>query len=175
MIYPILVFGSEILRRQCVDVNPGTNVKQLVDDMFETMYNADGVGLAAPQIGKNIKILVIDFYDYVADEKKKKVAMINPIVTVDEKSNYVEDFEGCLSLPGLKKKVLRRDKISVKYFDPDWNEHEESYEGFAARIVQHEYDHIYGKLFIDYSETASISQQLKNIKNRRIQTGYQII
>lgn len=175
MIYPIVVFGNQILREHCRKVEHRSDVKELVDDMFETMYNANGVGLAAPQIGKDLSLLVIDFYDFVKGKRKKQVEMINPELFVDENSKFVVEDEGCLSLPGLQKKVFRKDKIRVKYFDKDWNEHDEEYEGFAARIVQHEYDHLLGKLFIDYSENVTIQKQLKNIKNRSIEPLYDII
>ena len=175
MIYPIVVFGDEILRQQCKKIEHGTDVKQLIDDMFDTMYNANGVGLAAPQIGKNITLLVIDFYDYVDKNKQQQVAMINPELTFDENAKFIAEEEGCLSLPGISKKVFRKDKVRIKYFDENWIEHDEIYDGFAARIVQHEYDHLFGKLFIDYSETATIKQQLKDIKNRNIDINYDII
>ena len=149
-IYPIVVFGHPVLHKRCKDIKPGTNVTDLVKDMFETMYHADGVGLAAPQIDKDLSLLVIDFYDFVEEGRKRQVEMINPELFVDENSKFVAEDEGCLSLPGLRKKVFRKNKIRVKYFDRDWKEHDEEYEGFAARIVQHEYDHLLGKLFIDY-------------------------
>ena len=175
MIYPIVVFGHPVLREQCRKVEFGSDVKDLVNDMFETMYHADGVGLAAPQIDKDLSLLVIDFYDFVEEGRKRQVEMINPELFVDENSKFVAEDEGCLSLPGLRKKVFRKNKIRVKYFDRDWKEHDEEYEGFAARIVQHEYDHLLGKLFIDYSENATIQKQLKQIKNRIIQPSYEII
>lgn len=108
MIYPIVVFGDEVLRKQCKKVEHGTDLKKLIDDMFATMYNANGVGLAAPQIGKDIALLVIDFYDYVGEGRKKQVEMINPELTVDEDSEFVEEKEGCLSLPGICRKVLEK-------------------------------------------------------------------
>ncbi|MDR2402173.1 MAG: peptide deformylase [Cytophagales bacterium] len=175
MIYPIVVFGNKVLRKQCKKVERGEDLKQLIDDMFATMYNANGVGLAAPQIGKDLTLLVIDFSDYVEEGSKWQVEMINPELTLDEDSEFIAAKEGCLSLPGISREVFRKNKISVKYFDRDWQEHDEIYEGFAARIVQHEYDHLDGKLFIDYSETATIKQQLKDIKNRDVDTDYEII
>ena len=168
-IYPIVVFGHPVLHKRCKDIKPGTNVTDLVKDMFATMYHADGVGLAAPQIGLDLNIIVIDFYDYVEKGRSKQVEMINPKLFIDEKSELVAEKEGCLSLPGLRKKVFRKNKIRVKYFDRDWKEHDEEYEGFAARIVQHEYDHLLGKLFIDYLDNqqySSIQQQLEKIKNK---------
>lgn len=174
-IYPIVVFDKPILHKRCKNIKPDTNVTDLVKDMFATMYHADGVGLAAPQIGLDLNIIVIDFYDYVEKGRQKQVEMINPKLFIDEKSELVAGKEGCLSLPGLRKKVFRKNKIRVKYFDRDWKEHDEEYEGFAARIVQHEYDHLLGKLFIDYSENATIQKQLKQIKNRIIQPSYEII
>ena len=174
-IYPIVIFDKPILHKRCNDIKPGTDVTDLVKDMFATMYHADGVGLAAPQIDKDLSLLVIDFYDFVEEGRKRQVEMINPELFVDENSKFVVEDEGCLSLPGLRKKVFRKNKIRVKYFDRDWKEHDEEYEGFAARIVQHEYDHLLGKLFIDYSENATIQKQLKQIKNRIIQPSYEII
>jgi peptide deformylase len=168
-IYPIVIFDKPILHKRCNDIKPGTDVTDLVKDMFETMYHANGVGLAAPQIGLDLNIIVIDFYDFVEEGKKRQVEMINPKLFIDEKSELVAGKEGCLSLPGIVGSVLRRSKITVKYFDRYWQEHCEVYEDFAARIVQHEYDHLNGKLFIEYLEdqqSASIQQQLEKIKNK---------
>ena len=146
-------------------------MKKLIDDMFDTMYNAEGVGLAAPQVGLSIRLLVIDA-DPVSDSypecKNFKRVMINPEITkFSEETISLE--EGCLSFPGIHDKVSRAAKISIKYADGDFNEHEEEVEGFAARIVQHECEHLKGEVFID--DISPIRRQLNKSKLNNIIKG----
>ncbi len=153
MILPIYTYGMPVLRKESEDIAPDyPELKQLIADMFETMYRSDGVGLAAPQIGKAIRVVVItldvlkdDFPEYAGFNK----AYINPhILEYDESETKLLD-EGCLSLPGINEPVRRPTRIRVKYMDEDFNEHEEWVDGYLARVMQHEFDHLDAHLFID--------------------------
>lgn len=149
MIYPIVAYGDPVLKKEAEEIVPGTDLQKLVDDMFETMYEAHGVGLAAPQIGKSLRLFVID--PEPMDEKltDMKMAFINPVM-VEELGDEWAFEEGCLSIPNIRENVNRQAKIRIKFYDLDWNEHEKEYDGMAARVIQHEYDHIEGVLFTDY-------------------------
>jgi peptide deformylase len=159
MIYPIVAYGDPILRKVTRPIEKDeTDIKKLADDMFETMYDASGVGLAAPQIGLNIRIFVVDgtpMNEGEEDDDKDpslegfKKVFINPQILEEEGEEWGFE-EGCLSIPGIRGEVFRPEKVKIKYRDLDWNEHVEEYEGTAARIIQHEYDHLQGKLFTDY-------------------------
>ncbi len=152
MIYPIYVYGSSVLREDARDVPQDyPELKQLVADMFETMYASSGVGLAAPQIGKPLRLFVVDASIYADEEPSLadfKRAFINPEI-VEESETGVVMSEGCLSLPGLNEDVLRPESIRIRYMDEDFNEREEELDSFAARVVQHEYDHLEGIVFTD--------------------------
>ena len=152
MIYPILVYGHPILRMVAKDIDkdyPG--LQQFVLDMFETMYKAEGLGLAAPQVGKSIRLFVIDGHP-IADEEPEfadfKKVFINARIT--ERTGELQLMsEGCLSIPNLREEVNREGHIRIKYFDENWNEFDEVYDGYRARVIQHEYDHLDGILFPD--------------------------
>ncbi len=152
MVYPIVVYGSPILRKKAVEINKDyPEFKQLVEDMFETMYKADGMGLAAPQIGKSIRIFVIDLTALEEDDpslKDFKKAFINPRI-LDEDGDIWTFNEGCLSLPTIREDVNRKSKIRIQYYDENFEFHEENYDGVKARVIQHEYDHLEGILFPD--------------------------
>lgn len=153
MILPIYTYGQPVLRKEAVDITPDyPNLKTLIADMFETMYRSDGVGLAAPQIGKAIRLVVItldslkeDFPEYAGFNK----AYINPHILEVDNTKTESMEEGCLSLPGIHEPVRRPTRIRVKYLDEDFNEHDEWVEGFLARVMQHEFDHLDGHVFID--------------------------
>lgn len=153
MILPIYTYGQPVLRKEAVDITPDyPNLKTLIADMFETMYRSDGVGLAAPQIGKAIRLAVItldslkdDFPEYAGFNK----AYINPHILEVDNTKTESMEEGCLSLPGIHEPVRRPTRIRVKYLDEDFNEHDEWVEGFLARVMQHEFDHLDGHVFID--------------------------
>ena len=143
MILPILTYGSNILRKECVDIDKDyPNLEKLIEDMFETMTNADGVGLAAPQIGKNIRLFVID------NRFGFKKVFINPQI-INKSEDTCEFEEGCLSIPSIKSEVTRPKEITIKYLDENFNKYEENYTEMLSRIIQHEYDHIEGVLFTD--------------------------
>ncbi len=154
MILPIIAYGDPVLRKVSKDIDQDyPNLKQLIDDMFETMYHARGVGLAAPQIGLDIRLFIVDASPFDDDDDKPsyknfKKIFINAYIT-DESGKEWPFSEGCLSIPEIREDVNRLSKINIKYLDENFAEHEESYDGILARIIQHEYDHIEGKLFID--------------------------
>jgi len=152
MIYPIVVYGHTVLRKVAEDIEkdyPGLD--QLIPDLFETMYYSEGLGLAAPQIGKSIRIFVIDGTPVAEDEPSladfKKV-FINAHI-VEKSGEQVLMNEGCLSIPNLREEVLREAKIRITYYDEKWEYHDEVYDGFKARVIQHEYDHLDGIMFTD--------------------------
>jgi len=153
MILPIYIYGQPVLRKVAEDIDGNyPNLKELIANMFETMDHADGVGLAGPQIGLPIRVVVIDL-DVLSDEfpeyKGFRKAYINAhILEVSGEEESME--EGCLSLPGIHEKVNRGNKIHVKYLDEDLVEHDEIVEGYLARVMQHEFDHLEGRMFIDH-------------------------
>jgi peptide deformylase len=150
MIYPIVAYGDPVLKKQARDIEKGTDIRKLVEDMFETMYNANGVGLAAPQIGLDLRLFVVDAEPMDPDNLSGfKKAFVNPEIIEEYDPEWGYE-EGCLSIPGIRSQVMRPSKLTVRYFDTDWNEHTEDLEGLAARVIQHEYDHIEGILFIDH-------------------------
>ncbi len=153
MIYPIVAYGDNVLRKEAEDYPDGSeDLTALVENMFETMYNANGVGLAAPQIGMSHRIFVIDstvMGDKEDQEKGVKRAFINPEI-LDEYGNEWSFEEGCLSIPDVHAEILRPEKLTINYFDELWNEHEEEFDGLTARVIQHEFDHLEGVLFTDY-------------------------
>jgi peptide deformylase len=156
MILPIYVYGQPVLRGEAKDITPDyPNLKELVNNMFETMERADGVGLAAPQVGLPIRLVVIDL-DVMKDDYPElagyRHAFINPrIVELDGEENSLE--EGCLSLPGIHETVKRPSRAHVTYLDEDFQPHDEWVEGYLARVMQHEFDHLEGTMFIDHLST----------------------
>lgn len=149
MIYPIVAYGDPVLKKRAEDIEEGTDLQELVENMFETMYAAHGVGLAAPQIGKSMRLFVIDPEPMGDGLEDMKMAFINPEM-IEELGEEWTFEEGCLSIPDIRENVSRQEKIKIRYYDLDWNEHEQEFDGMAARVIQHEYDHIEGVLFTDY-------------------------
>lgn len=152
MIYPIYVYGSGVLRKECVEIDESyPELPKLIEDMFATMYATEGVGLAAPQIGKDIRLFVVDGTPF-ADEDPTAVdfkkVFINPEI-YEESDEEVLMSEGCLSVPGIHEDVYRPERIKINYLDENFVEHDEELTGWPARIVQHEYDHLDGFVFTD--------------------------
>lgn len=153
MIYPVYVYGTSVLRKKAKEIPrdyPG--LQELVNDMFETMYLAEGVGLAAPQIGKSIRLFVIDATAVEEEDEEfvdgfKKI-FINPVISEEEGQEWTFN-EGCLSIPLIREDVDRKPEIRIQYFDENWEFYDEKYDGVRARIIQHEYDHLEGILFVD--------------------------
>lgn len=179
MILPIYLYGHPVLRKEAEDIEPDyPELKKLIDDMFETMYNSDGVGLAAPQIGKPIALVVIDgtvLADRFPECKDLKFAMINPELEVIEDEAAVSREEGCLSLPGLSEPVKRFEHIRLNWLDENFVEHEQEFKGFASRIIQHEFDHLLGTVYTDRVSPIRkqmIRSKLINIAKGKVNCDY---
>ncbi|MFY0654274.1 MAG: peptide deformylase [Cyclobacteriaceae bacterium] len=180
MIYPIVVYGDPVLKRMADDIEEGEiDVKQLSEDMFETMYNASGIGLAAPQIGKSIRMFIVDGSPLDDDEEDMsdfKKVFINPEI-VEETGEPWKFEEGCLSIPGIREEVSRPPKLIINYLDENWEEHEEEFDGMKARIIQHEFDHIEGVLFTDYLtpfKKRLLKGKFQNISKGKCDADYKI-
>jgi len=184
MIYPILSYGNPLLKKSTKDIDEKYNdLDTIIDNMWKTMYNAKGVGLAAPQIGLSISLFVVDGTPFVEDEninefdktqlKNLKKVIINPILN-EFGENWIFN-EGCLSIPNIREDVSRKNSVNIKYYDQKFNFHEEVYSGLAARIIQHEYDHLKGILFIDklsQLKRQMIKGRLNKISKGKIETDY---
>ena len=180
MILPIYTYGQSVLRKVAEPIDkdyPGLD--ELIKNMYETMTHADGVGLAAPQVGLPIRLLVIDLAPFKEDDPELaafKITMINPEILEESEEEIAMD-EGCLSIPGINETVVRPEYIKVKYLDEDFNEHIEEFDGFRARVVQHEYGHLEGELFTDLVKPLRrqlIKGKLNNIVKKKIDTKYKI-
>jgi len=184
MIYSILSYGNPLLKKSTKDIDEKyINLDTIIDNMWETMYNAKGVGLAAPQIGISISLFLVDGTPFVEDEninesdktqlKNLKKVIINPILN-EFGENWIFN-EGCLSIPNIREDVSRKNSVNIKYYDQKFNFHEEVYSGLAARIIQHEYDHLRGILFIDklsQLKRQMIKGRLNKISKGKIETDY---
>ncbi len=185
MTLPIFVYGSELLRERAASVDlsaPGVkeDISRLIEDMRETMSKADGVGLAAPQVGKLIRILVVNgapLDDLFPELTTFQRAMINPVI-LEESTKTVEYNEGCLSIPDVHADIERPDYIKVSYIDENFVQKEEALTGFSCRIVQHEMDHLDGVLFVDRAapiRKKMLAGKLNNIKAGKVKTHYRTI
>ncbi|MBV20485.1 MAG: peptide deformylase [Cytophagia bacterium] len=178
MIYPIILYGDTVLRDKCAEIERGDiDIKSLVDDMFETMSSADGIGLAAPQIGISKKIFVVDGSSLEDEEMSSfKKVFINPVLN-NESGELWEFEEGCLSIPNVRGGVNRKSSIELTFFDENWNKITEVFKGMQARVIQHEYDHIQGKLFIDYLSPLKkklIKNKLTEISKGNCEVSYKV-
>lgn len=179
MILPIYLYGHPVLRKETGEVEKDyPELSKLVDDMFETMYHSDGVGLAAPQVGLPLSIFVIDgnaLADRFPECKDLKLAAINPELEIIEDSDPVTREEGCLSLPGLSEPVKRHEHIRLNWLDEDFMEHEQEFSGFASRIIQHEFDHLLGTVYTDHVSgirKQMIRAKLNNIAKGKVRCDY---
>ncbi len=181
MIYPIVAYGNPILKKEAEEIREGQDISELIQGMFSTMDNASGVGLAAPQINQGVRLFVIDstlMLDEEEDEEKgiRKV-FINPII-LDEYGYEYGFEEGCLSIPEVRAEIIRHEKLTIEYFDENWNLKEEEFSGMTARVIQHEYDHLEGILFIDYLKGLKkkmVRSKLIDISKGKIPTDYRMI
>ena len=178
MIYPIVLYGSSVLRKKADEIKRDEiDVKKLSGDMFETMENADGIGLAAPQIGISKRIFVVDG-TMLEDEKMKnfKKVFINPTIISESGEDWGFE-EGCLSIPNIRENISRKTDIEITYFDENWNQFTEHFDGMRARVIQHEYDHIQGKLFTDYLPSLKrklLANKLNEISKGKCDVNYQV-
>lgn len=182
MILPIVGYGSPVLRKEAQEITKDyPNLKELVANMYETMYAADGVGLAAPQIDLSIRLVVIGFRPY--DEKTdtygpvaEQHTLINPEILeyIGEKEYF---NEGCLSIPDIHEDVLRTEGIVMRWYDENWQMHEEEIHGMFARVAQHEYDHLEGKVFTDHLSTlrkTMLKRKLNDVISGKVRTSYRM-
>jgi len=177
---PVYLYGHPVLRKVSDDVEPDyPDLKKLVADMYETMYASEGVGLAAPQVGLNIRLVVIDadpLKDTFPELEGRRLTIINPELDILD-GKPVTRGEGCLSLPGLSEDVPRVEHVRLNWLDEDFVEHEEEFEGFLARIIQHELDHLEGKMYIDHISPLRkqfIRRKLHNIIDGRVRCDYPV-
>lgn len=178
---PIVAYGHPTLRKVAVDIDkdyPG--LQELIDTMFEAMYASKGVGLAAPQINKSIRLFLVDatpFADEYPEARDFKKVFINARI-VEENGDEWPFNEGCLSIPDIREDVNRKPKIRIQYYDREFNFHDEEYEGVVARIIQHEYDHLDGVLFVDRVSPLRkqlLKRRLSDISKGNIKVDYKMI
>jgi peptide deformylase len=178
MILPIYAYGSPVLRKKGENITPDyPQLKELLDNMYETMYNSHGIGLAAPQIGLPIRIFIVDGSPIDDIEPANfKQTFINPEI-IKEWGDEWKYEEGCLSIPTIRENVSRKPELTIRYLDENFVEHEKSFSGMAARIIQHEYDHIEGKLFVDFISPLKrnlIKGKLNNISLGKVSHDYKM-
>jgi peptide deformylase len=182
MILPVIAYGDPVLKRKAEAIEPNDDTIQvLIDNMFDTMYNAHGVGLAAPQIGKSVRIFVVDTIQ-IEDRKKNpdydgiKEVFINPEI-IQESGIEWKYEEGCLSIPNIREDVERMPTVTLKYLDRSWNEHTVTLDGINARVVQHEFDHIEGVLFTDRINPLKkrlLQRKLEKISKGKVSVDYKM-
>lgn len=189
MILPIVAYGHPVLRKVCEDITKDyPELEKLIADMWETMYHSSGVGIAAPQVNRPIRLFVIDTEQIVEgfdDEDKRKYPNEKPVKRVFINAHKVEESgepwaynEGCLSIPKIREDVNRKEHVRLRYMDEQFNEREEDFTGITARVIQHEYDHIDGKLFIDYLPPLKkrlMKKKLDDITNGKVKTDYRML
>ena len=189
MILPVVAYGSPVLRKVCDDITPEyAGFDKLLTDMWETLYNSSGVGLAAPQINKPIRLFLVDTVQIVEDfddEDKRKYPGEEPIKQVfinaqmiDESGKLWPYNEGCLSIPKVREDIQRHSNIRISYLDENFVAHERDFHGITARVIQHEYDHIEGRLFIDYISPLKkrlMKKKLDDISKGKVHTDYRMI
>jgi peptide deformylase len=181
MILPIVAYGHPTLRKVAGEIEPGhPGLDELIDNMFETMYHSEGVGLAAPQVNQPIRLFIVDASPYEKDKpefKGFKKIFINPYI-IEETGEEWAFNEGCLSIPEIREDVIRKPRIRIQYQDRDFNSYDEIYEGIPARIIQHEYDHLEATLFVDRISPLRkmlLKRRLNDITNGNIEVDYKMI
>ncbi len=179
MILPVVAYGDPVLRKVAKEIGPDyPNLTQLIDNMKQTMYNASGVGIAAPQVGKSIRLFVIDATPFADDDELSKEeqeqlknfnkVFINPKI-IEEEGDEWAFAEGCLSIPDIREDVFRQESVTFEYQDENFESHRETLTGIAARVFQHEYDHIEGILFTD--KLSSLKKRILKKKLEKISSG----
>jgi peptide deformylase len=185
MILPIVAYGDPVLKKAASDIDKNyPDLDKLLANMFETMYNAKGVGLAAPQVGLPIRIFIVDATPFAEDAETEEEAALADFKKIfinarilDEEGEEWKYNEGCLSIPKIREDVLRKPNIRIRYVDENFKPHEETYDGIAARIIQHEYDHIEGKLFTDRISSMRrrlLQRKLNDISHGRVEVDYRM-
>jgi len=181
MILPIVAFGSRVLRERCKEIPKDyPDLMQLISDMYESMYAANGIGLAAPQINKAIRIFIIDTTPFLDDEENEiiplKQVFINPKI-LEEKGDECLFNEGCLSIPDIREDISRKSEIKLEFLDEKFKKHSEKFDGLTARVIQHEYDHLEGVLFTDrisLLRKRMLKGKLTDISKGKVEVGYKM-
>lgn len=182
MILPVYLYGHPVLRMEAEDIDKDyPELQKLIKDMFETMYHTEGIGLAAPQIGRSIAVIVIDAEPLGEDFpecRNSKMVLINPTLEVIEDEEPVTRTEGCLSLPGLSENVKRYEHIVLNWLDENFEEHEQEFKGFMARVIQHEFDHLVGTVYTDHIapiRKQMIRNKLHNMERGKVKCSYNVV
>lgn len=182
MVLPVYLYGHPVLRKEAEDIDKDyPELPKLIKDMFETMYHTDGIGLAAPQIGKSISVIVIDASPLAEDFPEcadSKMVLINPQLDIIEDEPAVSRSEGCLSLPGLSENVKRFEHVVLNWLDEDFVEHEKEFTGFMARVIQHEFDHLLGTVYTDRIapiRKQMIRNKLHNMERGKVKCDYRYV
>lgn len=181
---PIYAYGHPILRKETEEIDENyPELAQLIEDMFETMYHTKGMGLAAPQIGKNIRLFLVDTEQLDTEEREEeasefiKEVFINPII-LDESGKRWEYEEGCLSIPDIRGNVARQPKVRIEYYNANFELQDKIFDGITARVIQHEYDHLEGVLFVDLLKPIKkrfVQKRLNKIKEGKIDSEYKLV
>ncbi len=181
MILPVVAYGHPTLRKVTEDIDQDyPDLDKFLSDMFETMYTSDGIGLAAPQVNRSVRLFIVDgtpFADKMPELADFKKIFINPYILEESGKNVTMD-EGCLSIPNIREDVTRQSDVVIEYYDESWQLKEEKYSGFAARIIQHEYDHLDGILFTDKVSALRktlLRRKLQDISKGKVEVNYKMI
>ncbi len=181
MILPVTAYGHPTLRKVAEEIDKDyPDLDQFVSNMFETMYSSDGIGLAAPQVNRSIRLFIIDgtpYADKMPEMQDFKKIFINPYILENSGEKVTMD-EGCLSIPNIREDVERPSEVVIEYYDQDWELKEEKYTGFAARVIQHEYDHLEGIMFTDKISALRktlIRRKLSDISKGKTNASYKMI
>jgi peptide deformylase len=189
MILPIVAYGTEVLRKICKDITPDyPNLSKLIDDMWETMYSSNGVGLAAPQINKEIRLFTVDTIQMFENMDEKEIAEYpdKPGIKQIFINAHVEELlgddwsynEGCLSIPKIREDIFRAEEVTIRFMDETFTEYVKTFDGITARVILHEYDHIEGKLFIDYLKPLKrklLKGKLNDISRGKVSVDYKMV
>lgn len=189
MVLPVVAYGHPVLRKVCEDITASyPDLKKLIADMWDTMYHTNGVGIAAPQVNKPIRLFVVDTEQIVEgfdDQDKRDYPNEKPVKQVFINAEKIEETgkpwsynEGCLSIPKVREDISRAAKVKLRYLDEHFQEHEGEFDGITARVILHEYDHIEGKLFIDYLPSLKrrlIKKKLDDISNGKVRVDYRML
>ena len=181
MILPVVAYGHPVLKKVAKEIDPSfTNLKEFIADMFETMYQSDGVGLAAPQVNQSIRLFVVDcsaFAEKHPEATNFKKVFINATMYKQEGEEWSFN-EGCLSFPGLREDIVRKPVIYIKYFDENFQPHDERFDGINARVIQHEYDHTEGIVFVDRMSSLRkmiLKGRLNDISKGKVEVAYKML